>query len=458
MGEVSGRERRGETTSAGARTGRPVPAEPELVFSDIATLELDELLSQLAERAQEVRGTQVRLRGLLTATRAVSADLSLPDLLRSIVEAACELVGARYGALGVIGGAGGLVEFITVGMDEETVAHIGDPPHGNGVLGVLIDDPRPLRMVDLTEHPRSSGFPARHPPMHSFVGVPLRVRNEVFGNLYLTEKQGGAEFTAADEELLAALASSAGVAIQNARLYEAATLRERWSAASAEIAHDLLRGGPDPYRLVASRARDVADADLAAVLLTEPDEPDVLRVVVAEGAGGDGLTGTTVPVDRSRAAAALRDDRDLLLDDAGRVSGSTLPSGPGLALRLDAVGRTPSRVLTLVRHAGRVPYSADELAMAATFARHVGLALELARAHDQARRLAVLEDRDRIARDLHASVVHEIFAAGLELQSAAKQTDGETARLLTKLVAVLDDTLATIRESVFELRSRGEPV
>jgi signal transduction histidine kinase len=162
---------------------------------------------------------------LLDAVVALSADLSLPNVLRRIVEAAAEVSGARYGALGVIGPEqagleGGLVEFVTTGLDAEAVRAIGELPHGRGLLGLLITDPKPQRIRDIGAHPASSGFPPHHPPMGSFLGVPIRVRDEVFGNLYLTEKQGAAEFSEADEELVVALAGAAGVAIENARLHQ----------------------------------------------------------------------------------------------------------------------------------------------------------------------------------------------------------------------------------------------
>ena len=213
------------------------------MFPQIARLELDELLSQLVDRAQDVMASQSRLRGLLDATRAVASDLSLPVLLRRIAAVARELVGARYAALGVLDDRGdGLAELITVGMDEATVAGIGRLPRGAGILGLIIDDPRPLRLTDLGSHPLSVGFPAGHPPMTSFLGVPVRVRDRVYGNLYLTEKANGSPFSSEDEELLGALAAAAGVAIDNARLYLAAQRRQRWLEALTEISDGLLAG------------------------------------------------------------------------------------------------------------------------------------------------------------------------------------------------------------------------
>ena len=180
-------------------------------------LELDQLLAQLVDRAQDVLAEQNRLRVLLRANRLIVRDLALPALLRRIVAAACELVDARYGALGVLSPTGGLAEFVTVGIDEETAARIGHLPEGKGLLGALIDDPRPIRLRRIDSDPRSIGFPEHHPPMSSFLGVPVRVRAEVFGNLYLT-RDDDREFTEEDEELVASLAATAGVAIENALL------------------------------------------------------------------------------------------------------------------------------------------------------------------------------------------------------------------------------------------------
>jgi GAF domain-containing protein len=187
--------------------------------TDVPHLELDQLLTQLIERAHDVKGAQNRLRGLLRANRSVIGDLALNTVLRRIVEAACELVDAPYGAVGVIRPDGtGLEAFIHVGMEPSAVEEIGHLPEGKGLLGALIDDPRPIRLRDIRDDVRSVGFPEHHPPMRGFLGVPIRVRDEVFGNLYLASLAQG-DFSVEDEELVAALAATAGVAIENARLY-----------------------------------------------------------------------------------------------------------------------------------------------------------------------------------------------------------------------------------------------
>ena len=270
---------------------------PSLTFPDLPRLELDQLLAQLVERAQEVMAAQGRLRGLLRATQMVTRDLALPVVLRRIVEAARELVGARYAALGVISPTGGLAEFVHSGMPAEAVERIGHLPEGKGLLGALIDDPRPIRLRRIADDARSTGFPPGHPPMDSFLGVPIRVRDEVFGNLYLTESTRG-EFSAEDEELTKALAATAAVAVENARLYESAQTRGEWLQATAAITRQVMAADPGaanrPLHLIAEASVRTARADLVTVVLPAGDGE--LRVEVAVGTGAEHLSGTILPV------------------------------------------------------------------------------------------------------------------------------------------------------------------
>ncbi len=257
-------------------TNAPTSERVELSFPDLPRLELDQLLGQLVDRANEVMATQGRLRGLLRAIQLIIGDLDLPTVLRHIAEAARDLVGARYAAIGVIAPDGHLAQFVHTGMPDETVDRIGHLPQGKGLLGALIDDPRPIRLRRIADDVRSTGFPPGHPPMASFVGVPIRVRDEIFGNLYLAESTKG-EFTADDEELAKALAASAAAAIENARLYEAAQQRQDWLRATAAITHRLLsRDSGDPVQLIADTTREIADADLVTVVrpVDDPDDPD----------------------------------------------------------------------------------------------------------------------------------------------------------------------------------------
>src|SRR6202167_6638701 len=242
---------------------RAADAAGGLGFPDIPRLELDQLLVQLADRADDVRATQGRLRGLLRANALVVGELSLPVVLRQIVEAARDLLGARYAALGVLGLDGGLEQLAHARMDEELVARIGDLPTGRGILGLLISEPVPIRLANLAAHPASAGFPPGHPPMSGFLGVPVRIGERVFGHLYLTERCDGGEFTAEDEELAIALAATAGVAIANARRFTESEQRRRWLDASGELTPVLLssRAG-EPYALIARFAAAAAAADL----------------------------------------------------------------------------------------------------------------------------------------------------------------------------------------------------
>jgi GAF domain-containing protein len=213
---------------------RPTPTSPSSALSQLGRARLDELLVELLQRVEDVMNTQDRLRGLLDAVVGIAADLSLDRVLERIVRAACQLADAKYGALGVLGAGPDrrLREFVTHGVTDGQRASIGDLPRGHGILGVIIDRPEPLRLTNLGDHELSYGFPANHPPMNSFLGVPIRIRDKVFGNLYLTEKQSGDGFTADDEEIVVALAAAAGVVVENARLYEDSERRQRWLEAA----------------------------------------------------------------------------------------------------------------------------------------------------------------------------------------------------------------------------------
>jgi signal transduction histidine kinase len=446
----------------------PDAAGQDITFPQIARLELDDLLEQLVERAQDVLNTQSRLRGLLAATRAISADLSLPKLLRRITQSACDLVGARYGALGVVGPDQQLTEFITVGVRDSTVAEIGHLPKGRGILGSVIFDPVPLRLQELGKHPQSVGFPAGHPPMGSFLGVPIHVGDQIFGNLYLTEKTPGSAFTAEDEELVSALAAAAGIAIDNARLYEAERRRQLWLTASAEITRELLAGASDPLPLIAARARQVANADLATILVPLAEAPGMLLAAAADGIGADTLSGRLIPRDQSLAGRALAENRDLVmddtqaeLDDAGIAHRSFPlrrgPDGPVLLVRIQGAADGKAGVLSLSRQHGGHGFDRDEQEMVAGFADQAGVALELAQAQAARRRLSLFEDRDRIARDLHDHVIQRLFAAGLGLSALASRSgEPEVRYRLEACTEQLDAAIRAIRQSIFELHRTQE--
>ncbi|HEX8303373.1 MAG TPA: GAF domain-containing sensor histidine kinase [Jatrophihabitans sp.] len=421
-------------------------------------LGLDELLDQLITHAQDVRNVQTKLNGLLAANTAIMGHLELPVVLRQIVRAACELVDAQYGALGVIGpDGGGLEQFVYQGIDDETAARIGSLPSGHGLLGALIDDPRPIRLSRIADDPRSAGFPADHPPMGSFLGVPIKVRDSVFGNLYLTGRRHGA-FTDSDEQLISAVAGTAAVAIENARLYDEAGKRQRWLQASAEVTQQLLAySGEDPLRVIARSVQELADADLVTVVLPAAT-PGELMVEVATGLASDKLTGMSYPIERSVAGAVIDSGAPILIDNIDRQNAFTLhmleavPVSAVMALPLAGSSR-PRGSLLVARLNGRRSFTPNDLQMATTFANHAAVALELADARADQQRVVLLEDRDRIARDLHDHVIQRLFAAGLTVQSLqARQDDPAAAAKLGQVVTDLDVTIRQIRTSIFDLR------
>ena len=439
------------------------PAGESFEFVDTPRLELDQLLRQLVDRAEDVISAQSRVSGLLAANQTIIGDLDLPTVLRRIIEAAVKLVRARYGALGVLAPAGnGLEQFVHVGIDDETAAAIGPLPSGKGLLGALIDDPRPIRLREMTDDIRSSGFPPHHPPMSSFLGVPIRVRDVVFGNLYLTEAEAG-EFTVEDEELVTALAATAGVAIENARLYEEAQRRQRWLQASAEITQQLLATeGEEPLELIAERTLEIADADLVTVVLPTADGTK-LMVEVAAGELADDLIGFTYPVEQTLVGRSFATGRPVLVSDAVSDPNVYLHLrevvAVGAVMIVPLIGARGNRgALAVGRKQGRHVFDEADLDMAQTFADHAAVALELTDARKDQQRMVLLEDRDRIARDLHDHVIQRLFAAGLTVQGiAAGMKDDERGDRLRAVVDSTDEIIRQIRTTIFQLRGELGP-
>ena len=431
---------------AGARLG----------FPDVPRLELDQLLEQLVERADDVRAAQGRLRGLLRANALVASDLRLPVVLRHIVTAARELLGARYAALGVLDREGGLEQFVHAGMDDALVGKVGGLPQGRGILGLLISEPVPIRLTDLAAHPASSGFPPGHPPMTSFVGVPIRIGEEVFGNLYLTERARGGEFTAEDEELAIALAAAAGAAIANARRFAESEQRRRWLAASAELTPVLLSGAPTPPpTLITQHAAAAAAADFA--LLWGYHETDQAVVTGVSGALAMNLMNRAAPLADSPAGQAILTGKPSLVTDGRRAAaGAWLDAdiGPLIVVPLAAGGRIRG-ALMLGRLATAPEFTETDLDMAASFASHAAVALELAQARADQIALAQVEDHDRIAAELHGHVIQELFALGMKLQGDASRSDPLTAHRITGYVGAIDEIICKIRSSIFGLRQTG---
>jgi len=426
-------------------------------------LHLDELLLELQARLQAVQATRDQLTGLLEAVVAVGSDLDLETMLHRIVEAAVSLADARYGALGVIGHGGGLAQFIPVGLDERDITAIDHAPAGKGLLGLLIRDPRPLRLADIDAHPDSIGFPPGHPPMRGFLGVPVRVRGEVFGNLYLTGKRAGGEFTADDEAVVSTLGAAAGVAIENARLYEDSRRQQRWLRASSEVTTRLL-SGTEPADVLAAltmQALELSGADLAVVAL--PDT-EATRLIIehADGDGAAAARGLVLPADASLSGRVLETGQqetvaDFAADEraasAARVAMSHI--GPAVLFPLGAAGNVRG-VFTIGRRRGATPFSQAAVEVAASFAAQAGIALELADRRRDAEQLRVFEDRDRIARDLHDQVIQRLYAAGMALQGTASMVaTPEVSNRVQHVVDEMDQAIADIRTAIFSLHARG---
>ncbi len=445
----------------------------------LSGLRLDELLREVQERLAEIVATRDRMQGLLDAVLAVGEGLELDTTLRRIVRAAVDLVDARYGALGVLAAGGGIARFLHVGLDEETRAAMGPLPEGKGLLGQLIIDPRPLRLADLGAHGASVGFPPHHPPMRTFLGVPVRVRDAVFGNLYLTEKRGGGEFTAADEVVVRALAAAAGIAVQNADLFEQTRLRQRWLEASAEIRSELLSGATeaDALALIALRTLELTGSDATVIVLGPDGGGEGDGDGDGGGGGGDGGDGGYAVRGRcggdgpvqlgERLAAAdplLREVVDgraavLTAAVAGALAGPDpgVPGyGPAVAVPLHAQDGVIG-VLVALRRAGGPVFAQSEVPLLTSFAEQTTLALQLGETNRALRQLAVFADRDRIARDLHDHVIQRLFATGLSLQSTVRRsTDPDVQERIGSAVDELDTTVREIRTAIFDLHSAGD--
>ena len=427
-------------------------------------LQLDDLLAELQSRIQLVRGTRDRMRNLLQAFVAVGSGLDLESTLKRIVETAVGLVDAQYGALGVIGEGERLIEFVPVGMDEATIRAIDHWPEGRGLLGLLIHDPKPLRLADMASHPDSSGFPAGHPPMKAFLGVPVRVRDEVYGNLYLTDKQGGGEFSEDDEAVLIALASAAGVAIDNARLYDVARQQQAWMAANAEIVTSLL-SGTDPDEVLATltrQIRDLARADLVVLAVPEPDHR-MLSIRFAEGDGAEATHDLVLATEHSLSGEVLNTGLAIELEDFARdprtatsVRGPMAHIGPAIVFPLGVAGDVRG-VLTVGRRHGSLPFAETTADVVGTFAAQAGIALELAHRRRDAERLSLYEDRDRIARDLHDHAIQRLYATGMALEGTVPMIGKpEVEARVRKSVNAMDATIKDIRAAIFALQTRTE--
>jgi len=377
-----------------------------------------------------------RDQGLFEAVVSVAAGLELTSTLRRIIQAAVTLSDATYGALGVLGADGRVRDFIHVGMDDRTVARIGTLPTGQGVLGLLIDHPVPIRIDDISGHPAAAGFPEGHPPMGSFLGVPVRVRGRVFGNLYLTDKRNGDHFTASDEHTVSALAAAAAVAIENARLFEFTRLRGLWLDGITRIDNAVLTGATtdELLALIASTARSLTSAQVCAIAVQDATEELVIAFVDVEaGVSIPGILGTV-------------------------VQEGELPDWEGAVLALPL--RTPDRTLGILHLLWSDPagmLDEDVRSVAESFAAQAAVNIVLAEARLERERLSIYEDRDRIARDLHDLVIQRLFATGMQLQGATRHADlpEDVRDRIGRAVDDLDETIREIRQTIFALH---EPV
>lgn len=443
----------------------PSSSASEQLPGALSQLRLRELLGEVQERIGQIADAREQTDGLIEAMLVVTADLDLESTLRSIVASAVKLVDAQYGALGVRGQGHDLVAFLHQGIDPQTRAEIGPLPRGQGVLGLLIDQPKLVRLDDLSQHPDSVGFPPHHPPMTTFLGTPIRVRNEIFGNLYLTEKNGGGEFTKDDEVVIQALAAAAAIAIDNARLYEESQSRLAWIEATRDIRTELLAGADVDavLAMIARKALNLTDGTVA--FIARPEDPEQthdaveeLVVTVAEGEFATELLGCTIPVEGSTSGAAFsrltpflgeRLEYDLSADDVGT-------RGPAMVAPM-STGDSFNGVLVVLRRTDQRPFSEELLALVANFAEQAALALSMAAAMHRTRELEILADRDRIARDLHDHVIQRIFAAGMNLQGTLQRTQSpDVRRRLTETINNLQNIVQEIRTTIFDLQSDGQ--
>lgn len=426
----------------------------------LSQLRLRELLLEVQDRIEQIVEGRDRLDGLIDAILAITSGLKLDATLRAIVHTAAELVDARYGALGVRGYDHRLVEFVYEGIDEETRHLIGSLPEGRGVLGALIEEPKPIRLDDISRHPASVGFPLHHPPMRTFLGVPVHIRDEVFGNLYLTEKADGQPFSDDDEVLVQALAAAAGIAVDNARLFEESRTREAWIEATRDIGTQMLAGA-DPamvFRLIAEEALTLmaGAATLVAVPLDDEApacEVDDLVIVEVAGEISPAVKQMTVAVSGTSIGGVFHDRTPRRFDRLDLAVDGPVEPGPALVLPLRAAD-TVAGVLVALRSADEQPFSDKQLDMMAAFADQAALAWRLATAQRQMREVEILTDRDRIARDLHDHVIQRLFAVGLTLQGAAPRARVPAVReSIYSSIDDLQEIIQEIRSAIFDLHA-----
>jgi signal transduction histidine kinase len=396
---------------------------------------------------------------LLEAGLTLASELSLPVVLQRIVDLAVDVTDARYGALGVIGDGDVLSEFITTGISEKQRKAIGPIPTGRGVLGLLIQNPKPLRLSNIADHAQSVGFPPNHPPMRSFLGAPVQAMGRVFGNIYLAEKRTAPEFSPDDEEALIMLATQAGVAIANATLYEEIRDRERWLGALRDITDKVLAGAPERELLesVAEHAKELAGAD-AATIITVTDTPGELAVAAAVGARASELRGQSLPASGSISGAVMQSGHVLVIEDVSVDDRAFQPivrigrHGPAVFAPLRIPGGALG-TLMVTRLKGAPRFEQRRVNLVETLADQASVAIEYARAQAELRRLGLMEERERIAKELHDGIIQSLFAVGMGLQGTALIAQSpETSTRIEGAVEELDRVIRDLRNYIFGLR------
>ncbi len=425
-----------------------------------ARLALDELLGELLSQTRAIIGVRDGLWRLIEAiVHIASAELTLASVLNRIVEVARDMVDAEYAALGVIAESGGLREFVHVGFDSATIDRVGHLPEGHGILGLLITEPQALRLEDLSDHPAAVGFPTHHPAMDSFLGVPITVGDTVYGNLYLTNRRGGHGFTADDVELVATLASAAGVVIDNARLHDEALRRERWLEATRDLTSDVLAGTGTTHvqAVITERIRELAGAATSVLARIDGDS---LLVVAADGLYAEAFEGQRFAREGSTSATAIDAGRAIAFDDLSALGVAAEPFatvaayGSAMIVPLSA-GQHALGTLAIAREKACPPFDGRDLRAAEAFAAQAALALDYDHAQAERRRAAVFTERDRIGRDLHDLVIQRLFATGLDLHSVtARVSDAAIATHVDQAVGQIDAAITDLRSSIFGLHAR----
>ena len=399
----------------------------------------------------------------------LASDLSPRRVLERLVELAAMVTRARYGAFGVLGEDGRLVDFLPHGLTPEEARAIGPPPEGRGILGLLVERPEPLRLARISQHPSAHGFPPGHPPMTTFLGVPVRGRGAVLGNLYLTEKEGGAEFDADDEAAVSTLAAVAGAMVVNARAYRALEQRETWLRALQQTTDAMLQGASVDglLRAIVRAARELSDAELACVVLADRAEPPRLRVAAVAGPRGHRLEHLLLPERGTASLAVIRAGRARLVAAGSRqlawIGAAGAAVGPAMVLPL-TVDREVAGTLLIAGAPGRPAFRHADLTLVDSFASQAALAIDHVRLQETLQRLAVLEERRRIARDPHDEPMQALIyvARRLERVAAEPEVAGVAAAQLGEvrdLAVAVADGLRQLTEGLRSevLEERGLP-